>query len=191
MTQTDPVKSVVAEAPSGAKGATVTAEKRAAKVELDGDELIQFTIKPSLWFILIASYKWILATALLGAAVAVTMQTGHNPKLITPFQLLAGVAALVVVIATLQWATRLYVLTTRRVMRFKGSHNVDVVACPLNRISGVALNSHPLQRLLRLGSIHITPADPGTPTIVWEHLAHPDEVHDRLMRAIRKSQSRD
>jgi len=45
------------------------------------------------------------------------------------------------------------------------------------------------QRLLRLGSIEAAPVIDNSIPIVWEHVAYPEEVYEKLVRAIRKSQS--
>jgi len=45
------------------------------------------------------------------------------------------------------------------------------------------------QRLLQLGSIELTPLSEDALPIIWEQVAHPQEVYEKLIRAIRKSQS--
>jgi len=44
------------------------------------------------------------------------------------------------------------------------------------------------QQLLQLASIELTPTTENALPIIWEHVAHPQEVHEKLVRAIRKSQ---
>lgn len=169
----------------------VATPKAAAKLELDGNEIIQFSIKPSLWFIPLVSFKWVLAMGLLAAALSVAIRGGWTSQASIGFQVLAGVAALRVGLATVQWASRLYVLTNRRVMRFMGILNVRVVECPLAKISAADLHSAWYERPLRLGSIRMVSALDDAAVIAWEQLAHPADIHDRLLRSIRKAQSKD
>ncbi|MCK4342336.1 MAG: PH domain-containing protein [Phycisphaerae bacterium] len=191
MTKPDRFESVVADATPGVEATSVTTSKAAAKLELDGDEIVQLSIKPSLWFIPLVSFKWVLAMALAGAVLAVALRGGWTREGFIAFQVVVGVAVLRVAVAALQWASRLYVLTNRRVMRFMGVLNVDVVECPLAKISRADLKVAWYQHLLRLGTIHMSPAASKATVIVWEQLAHSAEIHERLLRAIRKAQSKE
>src|SRR5437762_12286393 len=162
--------------PTGAEPARVVAPvvaPAAALNILSGDEIIQLSIKPSLWFIPIVSARWVLTMVLLAAIVVV------GSRLTTWFSQIAfntflSIAAARLAIAALQWASRLYVLTNRRVIRSKGVRNVEVAQCLLTRISGVELRANWQQQQLRLGSIHM-PNLNNTP-IVWENIARPAQV---------------
>lgn len=188
MNRSEPLTGTVAEAQALAKGTAVAHPKAGVHVELDGNEIVEFSIKPSLWFIPIVSLKWVLITVLLGAALAVVLSGHMTPQALLAFQVLAGIAVLRIGVGALQWASRLYVLTNRRVMRFRGVLSVEVVECPLTKISGVDLRVLGHQRLLRLGTVLMTPADPQAPPIQWDDLAHPQEIHERLVRAVRRAQ---
>jgi len=182
--------SVVAEAAPAAKAPTVAAQEAAAKLELlDGDEIIQFSIKPAPWFIFLVSFRVLITLVAIAVAFSIAMQMGATPAAAVPFQVLAGLAALRVGIATLQWASRLYVLTNRRAMRFKGVFNVDVAECRLSKITAVELTHTWYSRALRIGSIQMRSVDPKHAPILWEDVPRPNEVHELLVRAIRKSQS--
>ncbi len=183
--------SVVAEAAPAAKAPPVASPKSAQLELLEGDEIIQLSIKPSLWFIPLISFQAIATLAVVAAALTAIMQTGTTPWAPLPFQILAGLAMLRLGIATLQWASCLYVLTNRRVMRFQGVTSVDVAECRLTRISQAELHATWSQRALWLGSIHLTPIDGHARGLIWEHVARPLEVHELVIRAIRKSQSKD
>jgi hypothetical protein len=89
----------------------------------------------------------------------------------------------------LQWASRLYVLTNRRVLRFEGVLKVSVAECRLKQIGDVDVRPSWLGRGIRLGSIHMRPADEDARAIVWADVARPQEIHELLVRAIRKAQS--
>ncbi len=186
MSDPDRFESAVAEAPSAAQAASTA--KAAAKLALDGDEIVQFSIKPSPWFIALVSLKWVLAMALLGAALALAIRGGWTQGVVA-LNVVVGVAALRVAVATLQWASKLYVLTNRRVMQFKGVLNVSVAECRLAKITAIDVDVFWYGHALRIGSIRMKPLDPGSRTLTWDDVAHPQEVHELLVRAIRKAQS--
>lgn len=191
MSDPEPIKSVVAEAPPAVKPAPVAVPRAAAKVELDGDEVIQLSIKPSFWFIPLVSSRVLLVIVFVAAALGIAMRTGSTPAAAMPFQILAGLAALRLGIATLQWASRLYVLTNRRVMRFRGVLIVDVAECRLAKISAADIHAPWYGPPLRLGTIRMRAAEPQLTPLDWEDVARPQELHEILVRAIRKAQNRD
>lgn len=188
MSQPDPIKSVVADAPSTVPAHPVAA-KAAAKLELDGDELVQLSIKPSAWFVLVASLNVLLLAAFVAVALGVAMRAGSLAATPVPFQLLALIVGVRLGLATLQWASSLYVLTNRRVMRFRGVLNVQVAECRLSRVTAADLEIGWYGRALRLGTIRLRPVDTDAAAVVWEDVARPQEVHELLLRAIRKAQS--
>lgn len=191
MSKPDPVKAVVVEA-TPAETPRVAAPATAAKLELlDGDEIIQVSIKPSPWFIPLVSFSVIVPIAFVAAALAVIMPTASGSHVTIAFQVLAAVAALRIGIATLQWASRLYVLTNRRVMRFTGVVNVHVTECRLARISAVDLHLPWYARLLRLGSIQMRSEGQKALLLTWDDVARPHEIHELVVRAVRKSQSKE
>ena len=189
MNKSEPFPTTTAEAPPLVKMTPVATAKAAAKLEmLGGDEVIQLSIKPALWFIPLVSLGWIVGVAVLVVALATGVHGSWAREGLFACQALIGVAALRLAIATLQWASRLYVLTNRRVMRFTGVLSVRVAECPLARISAIDLQAPPYGRVLRLGSIRMQPVDTSLPAVTWDDVAHPHEVHEILERAIRKSQ---
>jgi hypothetical protein len=191
MTRTGRFESVVAEAPPTADSTPVTSGKTAAKLEmLEGDELIQLLVKPSLWFIPVVSSRVVVVTVLVAGALALAMRTGSTPGSAMPFQVLAGLAGLRIAIATLQWASRLYVLTNRRVMRFKGIFTAHVTSRHLVDISDVKLLTPWYARLLWVGSISMDASEENSKPLVWDDVSRPHELHETLVRAIRKAQSK-
>ncbi len=181
-------ESVVAEATPAAEVRPVPIVKSAAKLELGGDEIIQLSIKPSLWFIPVVSLNVVVATIIVALGVAFAMRGGLMPVSGMIFQLLGAIAALRLAVGTLQWASRLYVLTNRRVMRFKGVMNVQLTECRLAKVSGVDLQATWTEWLLRIGSVHIRSADPDAPLCTWRDVGHPHEVKEILVKAVRKAQ---
>jgi uncharacterized membrane protein YdbT with pleckstrin-like domain len=164
-------------------------EAPAARIELlERDEIVEFSIKPSPWFIAIVSGPLVVLVGVLAAAVAFATRDSGTQYAAYAVPLAVLVAVLRVVMASLQWASRVYILTNRRVMRLSGILNPDVAGCPLRRIAKVDLHVDTAQRVLRLGSISMASTGPPSETIVWEHVARPTHIHERLVRAIRRAQ---
>jgi hypothetical protein len=88
--------------------------------------------------------------------------------------------------ALLQWVSRVYVLTNRRIMRIRGVFRASVFACPLVKVINTGVTTGPHERLTRLGSIWFnTGSDPSAGT--WHHVARPEEVHAQVRRAIERA----
>jgi uncharacterized membrane protein YdbT with pleckstrin-like domain len=168
-------------------------EAPAAAVQLlDGGEIVEFSIKPSLWFILLSSLRVIVMALAMATGVAIFALGGGGgwtPRSAVFFAAIVCVALVRILIGSLQWASRVYVLTNRRVMRVSGVLDVSVVDCPLARISAAHVRMAVSHRLLRLGTIRMTPADDRLPTVNWEHVSRPALIHERLVRAIHRAQS--
>ncbi len=182
----DPIETTVAEAPPVA----APAKKAAASLKLlDGNEIVQLSIRASPWCILLYSLKALLALALIAAAVAITSQGQPSGAAAIALLVILLVAFSAVVAATLQWASRLYVLTNRRALRFRGVFNVEAAECALSQIRDARVQTSWFQPMLRLGSIHMTPTDSAGAEITWEHVARPGEVYEILAQAIQKAKT--
>jgi uncharacterized membrane protein YdbT with pleckstrin-like domain len=171
--------------------AATVEEAPAARIELlDEDEIVELSIKPSLWFIAIVSARLVVAVVALATIVAIA--TRGSASLLAGYIVPVTVLAVVlrIMIASLQWASRVYVLTNRRVMRFSGVLNVKIAECRLKQIGGTNLRLEFMQRVLRLGSICMTPAGEGQETIIWDHVARAGEIYAKLIRAIKRAQSK-
>ena len=156
---------------------------------LNGGEIVHFAIKPSPWFVLLASARWL--------AVGVLLMLAAGADLIPwPFRWYVYQAAIWAPAARLAWATldwvsRLYVLTNRRVMRIRGVFNVDLFECGLDRIQNTALALPLVERLLRVGTITFqTAAGSGGGAASWRVVARPLEIHEKLRQAIQRAQNR-
>ena len=123
-----------------------------------------------------------------GRSAFTTWLTGTaNPVAAGPLvQLTLAVVALRIGMAVLQWVSRVYVLTNRRVMRIRGVFRASVFACPLVKVINTGITVDPHEKLTRLGSIWFntgTDSQDGT----WYHVTHPEEIHDQIRRAIERA----
>lgn len=153
---------------------------------LDGDEIVIFTIKPSLWFVLFTSARWLIGMAMV---MAVAGWLGpYIPGVSAPLVIKAALALAGARLgfALLQWVSRLYVLTNRRIMRLRGIFNVDLFECQLNRIQGTYLQTAWYERLAGLGSISFATSETGGVTASWTNLNTPQEIHERVRAAIHR-----
>jgi len=178
---------------NAAAGPSAYAEDQALPAHLlDGGEVVELKIKPSLWFILFASFRMLLA---MGLIVALSYPLSRvldpvglsRPLLLKVAMALAGAR---LAIATLQWVSRIYVLTNRRVMRIRGIFNVDIFECQLSRIQNTFMRLTLYERLFALGTIGFATAGTGGIEASWENVNHPLEIHERVRAAIHKAQGR-
>ena len=99
---------------------------------IGADEKVILAVKPSLWLIAFFSFR----TVVIAAVVAVIL-TLSSPRLnlgrwagyAIQFCALAAIARLA--FALLQWASRTYVLTDKRIIRIRGVFTIDIFQCYL------------------------------------------------------------
>ncbi|MFO0972424.1 MAG: PH domain-containing protein [Phycisphaerae bacterium] len=155
---------------------------------LSDGEVVLLAIKPSLWFVILVSGRFLAALALVWVATRLPLL---SPVALPVLRLALGAVLLRLVVATLQWSARLYVLTDRRVLLIRGIFNVDIFECALARIQNTWLTFSLFERLLRLGSVHMaTAAGPAGGVASWKIVAQPLAVHARLREAIARMQHR-
>ena len=97
------------------------------------------------------------------------------------------VTALRLVLALLQWSSRLYVLTNRRVMCYRGITHVTLLEAPLVQIRNTYVNDRRLERWCNVGSIGFSLKGSKRVDMWWEQVSAPEETHDRIRRAIEKA----
>lgn len=158
---------------------------------LDGGEIVHFALKPSPWFVLIVSIRWIITgLALTYFSMSEWAPSGSRWYLwYLGFSLAAGRVGW----GLMEWVSRLYVLTNRRVMRIRGVFNVELFECSLDRIQNTYLTLSVFERLTRTGTVTFqTAAGSGgsTGTASWRIVARPMEVHEQLRDAVNRARNR-
>ena len=134
------------------------------------DEVVSFAVKPSLWTIAFLSFPMVVIAAAVALAAMLLGPAAHLGNLATRIIEFCGAAALGRVgFAVLQWVSRSYVLTDRRVIRIRGVFTIDIFQCALGKIQNTFLVLTLIQRLLGLGSIEFTTAGTGGVEAVWRH----------------------
>ncbi|MGD0387729.1 MAG: PH domain-containing protein [Tepidisphaeraceae bacterium] len=147
-------------------------------------ELVLMILKPSLWFIVFNSLAFATGVAVAAAALALVDRRTHDHFYLE--------SALFVIIgrlmwAVLQWMGRIYILTDQRVLRITGVFTVDLFDCPLRKVVRTRTVSSSRERLVAVGSIEIIPSDEAMPSAVWQTIARPKEIHERLQAAIARA----
>ena len=152
---------------------------------LSDDEQVIFAIKPSLWTVAFLSFRAVVialavavAAMLLGPLLRLGTYAGHVISY-------CGLAMLARVgFAFLQWVSRSYVLTDRRVIRIRGVFTIDIFQCSLVKIQNTFLTLTLPERLLGLGSIALTTAGTGAVEAIWRHTKKPLKIHHQLLSAM-------
>ena len=152
---------------------------------LDGGEVVILAIKPSPWFVLIRSLRWLVGLAVLALVIQRFPQATRGFPAAN--QVVMVVAIAVLALGALKWVSRLYVLTNRRIMRFRGVLKVEIFHTPLENLTGATLSIAPYERLLRIGTVYFDGPDLPSPSTRWVHLARADEVHRTITETLRRA----
>ena len=158
---------------------------------LDGNEIVILAFKPSLWFVVFVSFRWVLASVLVIFLIGFC---GCRVPFLGPRTVAEGAAAFAaarVGFALLQWVSRLYVLTNRRILRLRGVFNIDLFECSLSKVQNTFLTFAWYERLVGLGSICFATAGTDGIEAAWLHLNRPLEVHQQVRSAIERAQKND
>ena len=149
------------------------------------DEKVIFALKPSLWTVVFLGFRTLVLASLLAALTLWLGPWLHLGRLSTYIVEACGAAILARMgFAVLQWVSRSYVLTDRRVIRIRGVFTIDIFQCALNKIQNTFLVLTLAQRLLHLGNIEFTTAGTGYVEAIWRHVKHPLDIHKQLINAM-------
>jgi len=87
-------------------------------------------------------------------------------------------------LAIIRWVPRWHVLTNRRIIDVRGVRSPRVAWCPLLEIRNTYLHSTLAEKIASLGTITFVTTHEEQPSRQWRSIAKPDEVHDKIRRAI-------
>ncbi len=150
-------------------------------------ELILLVIKPSVWFVLLSSLRFVAAALIAG--IAGRLWIGGSLHQRFWFEATVFIIAGRLAVAAAAWVGRLYVLTDQRVLRLSGLLNVEIFDCPLRKVARTRLLRTLQERLLGLGTIEIIPQEDERPCGVWQMVARPIDVNERINAAIRRAKA--
>ena len=151
---------------------------------VDGGEIIILAIKPSTWRPVFDSAAWLVTSCLLAGVLAGLQKPipGLSLAVTTQLILLVGIARLAV--AFVCWAPTWYILTNRRVLNVQGIRYPRITSCALVEIRNTYLNRSSAEKLTGLGTITFAFDSPHEMPRVWQSIAQPDLIHDKVRRAI-------
>lgn len=151
---------------------------------LDGGEIVILAMRPSMWFLILVSVRWLLAAAavILAAPLIVGVYPAFTERALTQAALVVTAARLIV--ALLQWSSRLFVLTNRRVMCYQGIHQVAIFEASLVQVRNTYVRVGRFEKTLNVGSIGFSLKGTEKVDTWWNQIADPHETHERVRRAI-------
>jgi hypothetical protein len=157
----------------------------AAHVVRDG-ELVLLVLRPSFWFVLLRSLRFVAGAGVLICVVRWHSLAEHG---MVRSLIELGVTAISARLmwATLQWMSRLYVLTDQRILSVSGVFYVNVFDCPLRKVARTRLIRNPSDKLTGVGSIEIIPLDDEKPFGDWQTIAQPIAVHEKILATISRA----
>lgn len=154
---------------------------------VDQDEVIILLIRPSLWYVLLQSFGSLVFIALVTFALAYMSRlpwTNWNDMQV--FALGVGLSALRLGWQMLEWMSRAYVLTDRRVITRGGVIRTVVVQAPLKNIQHTAMFASLRERVTGLGTIGFATAGSDSFESLWLMVRTPQQVHKAVVEAIRR-----
>jgi hypothetical protein len=155
---------------------------------LQGGEAILLLLKPSPWYILLESLHFLVAMVITLGLALWAYNHGYNLG-ITPRDLALlglGLGGVRLFWQFLEWLSRVYVLTDRRVIRVKGVIRVQVFETQFQQVQHTTTTFCLRERLLGLGSIHIATAGTGSIEASWVMLSRPLDVHRTVVQALNR-----
>jgi membrane protein YdbS with pleckstrin-like domain len=154
---------------------------------LEPDEIIILLLRPSLWYVPLGSLASLGLIALLTFVLA---YMSHLPWArwndVQVFALGVGLCALRLGWQLLEWMSRAYVLTDRRVVSRSGVLRVCVFQAPLKSIQHTAVFAGMRERLFGLGTIGFATAGSDTFDTLWVMIKAPHHVHKAVIDAVRR-----
>ncbi|MHC4993817.1 MAG: PH domain-containing protein [Planctomycetota bacterium] len=155
---------------------------------LQVDEAIILLLKPSPLYIILG------CVGTLGTIVLITLIMLEAQRLFdfggyteqSLYTLMAVLGTVRIGWQLLEWLSRTYVLTTRRIIRIRGVIRVEIFQTELRNLRHTEVLFSLRERLFGLGTISIATAGSAFPEAYWIFLKRPMAVHRRIMQAASK-----
>jgi hypothetical protein len=163
---------------------TIAAQATAEQKVLSGGEIILLAIKPSPWFVLLASLPVLIAAAVVaGLAYVSTVHCGLECDRLA-YSFAVVVALLRLTVASWQWLGQTYLLTNLRVLNIRGLMKVKTAFVPLVEIERVQLAESVPERVLAVGTLYFNDAAHPAPRLIWQSVAQPAKTRQAVEEAI-------
>jgi len=153
---------------------------------LQPNEIIVLLIKPSPWYIVLASLGF-LATVVVVTALLLALQSrGYLPwaNRNDLYLMAVGACGIRLFWQFLEWLSRLYVLTDHRVIRIAGVVRVQVFETQIKNVQHTTTYFSLRERVFHLGTIHFATSGTAGTEASWHMVAQPLEVHRVVVETI-------
>ncbi len=154
---------------------------------VEDDEVVILLLRPSILYILLASLGSLLVIAVVTLAL---MYLGRLSDVAWIDTLAFGLGITIGIVRLawqgLEWWSRLYVLTDRRVIRRKGVLRPSVFEAQLRDIQHTSVFQLLRERTLGLGSIGFASAGSDVFDAFWVMIREPFAVHRTIVEAIER-----
>ncbi len=155
---------------------------------LQGGEVIILLLKPSVWYIVLSSLESLGVIAIVTAAMLWVQRTfnlqGYNTD--GMIGLAIGLAMVRLIWQFLEWMSRTYVLTDRRIISIEGVIRVQVFQTELRSLQHMFLLFSLRERLFGLGTISFSTAGSDLPAAYWVMVRRPIAVQRKITQAINR-----
>lgn len=154
---------------------------------LDDGEIVILLLRPSPLYIVLSSLGGLVVIALVTFALAYLARLpwiGWSDR--QAFMLGIGLASLRLGWQLLEWASRLYILTDRRIITRGGVFRLQVFETQLKHVQHTSVFASLRERLTSLGTIGFATAGSDTFESFWVMIRQPFAVHKMIVEAIRK-----
>ena len=156
---------------------------------LQGGEVIILLLKPSLLYIVLGCLGTLALIAGTAALLIGLRQVGAGT--FSTSEVFAGALLLItirIVWQTLEWFSRTYVLTNRRIIRIRGVIRVQIFEASLPQLQHTELVFSLRERLFRLGTIAFATAGSAFPEAYWLMISRPLAIHRRIVQEIHRTE---
>jgi hypothetical protein len=150
-------------------------------------EIVVLLLRPSRWFIMLSSMRFVTIVAILTIAGIIFAQRYEAAVRLPLLEIGLLLAAGRLIWGVLQWMSRLYILTNLRILRLSGVFNVEIYDCALRKVARSLLDRTLPERLCRIGSILIIPQEEDCPIGSWQMVAEPGRVQQQVAAAIARA----
>lgn len=151
---------------------------------LHENEVVILMLRPSVWYILVTSSRYIiivLVLALLGETSAVIGRWISIPTMATIMSVLIFCRLLY---GVMEWIGHHYILTNCRLITLQGLLQPQISQAILSRVSAISLKQTTMQKILRTGSLTFTMESSQSQTITWQWIRSPQRVEQQIRQAI-------
>lgn len=153
---------------------------------LEPGEIIVGLWRPSLWFVPLRCARMVVVLALVTVLAATGAETAELAWSGAIVQLGAlGIAGTITATA-LDWGSRAYVLTDRRVLRRRGVLVPSLYSCSLQRLKRIEVGGSIWQRLSGVGTLTFSARAEGPADAAWVMVARAAEVHALVLETKRR-----